>query len=61
MFDDLRFGISWLRLEIEAEREREENGDGRTGVQDGRVPSKSAQMSMPQNPMKFELEVPGML
>ena len=34
---------------------------GRTGVQDGRVPSKSAQMSMPQNPMKFELEVPGML
>ena len=33
----------------------------RTGVQDGRVPSKSAQMSMPQNPMKFELEVPGML
>ena len=34
---------------------------GLTGVQDGRVPSKSAQMSMPQNPMKFELEVPGML
>ena len=34
MFDDLRFGISWLRLEIEAERERgrrmgtDDGGDG---------------------------------
>ena len=32
-----------------------------TGVQDGRVPSYTALKSMPQNPMKIELEVPGML
>ena len=30
MFDDFRFGISWLRLEIEVEREREGGEWGRT-------------------------------